>query len=199
MEFGWIHVYIGFAALVIILIVLWRQNKSLSYLLFFSIFWIYMMSVVSVVVFPVFVPDIPTEFSQKLKYLNFNIIPFNFGSCEIINLCIRDIYENILLTIPFGFGVSFILRRKPKNMIWLALAVGTLFETTQLVLLLVFGGGIHSADINDVIFNAIGVLLGYGIFKIFGWLYLFVTHRFNVQPKSIFAYIYNIITPHFNN
>ena len=193
-NFNWMHVYIGLAALVIILIVLWKRNKSLSYLFFFSVFWIYMMGVVSEVVFPFFIPEGPTEFSQKL--INLNILPFNFGGCEMIDLCIRDIYKNILLTIPFGFGISFILRFKSKNIIWLALAVGFTFETTQLVILLIFGGGFRSADINDVIFNAAGVLLGYGLFRILGWLYLFVIQKLNVQPKYIFVYVYNVIADH---
>jgi len=154
------------------------------------------MGVVSVVVFP-FPIDIPNpNFKPSI-----NLIPFYFGSCfdYLPALCLRNIYENILLTIPFGFGISFVMQFKPKNIIWLALAVGFAFELTQLIISLLFRTAFRSVDINDLILNAIGVLLGYGIFKIFGWLYLFVTHRFSIQPKTIFAYIYNILTPHFNN
>jgi len=194
-DFDWTQIYIGLTALAVALIVLRKRNKSFWYLLFFSIFSIYMMGVISVVVFPFVIPESPPEFSQRLINPDFNVIPFSFGSCfeYLPDLCFRGIYENILLTIPFGFGISFILRIRSKNIIWLALAVGSIFEATQLIVLLVFGGSFRSVDINDVIFNATGVLLGYGLFRIFGTVYVFIAHKFQIQPRYIFAYIYDIV------
>ena len=191
--FGAADIYVSLTILVIVLIVLWKRDQSPSYRFFFSIFWIYLMGVISVVAFP-FPIDIPNpNFKPSI-----NLIPFYFGNCGMISLCLRDSYENILLTIPFGFGVSFILRLKPKNIIWLALAVGFAFETVQLIISFTFKSAFRSVDINDVILNAAGVLFGYGIFKILGWLYLFAIQKFDLQPKHIFFYIYKIITPHFD-
>jgi len=194
--FGWTQIYIGLTALAISLIVLWKRNQSLSYLFFFSIFWIYLMGVVSVVVFP-----FPIDISNSDFKLDIHLVPFDFGYChpEMLSQCIQNLYENILLTIPFGFGINFIARIKPKNISWLALTVGFTFEFVQLIISLAIRSSFRVVDINDVILNAAGVLLGFGIFKIFGWLYLFTTHKFNIQPKSIFAYVYNIITPHLNH
>ena len=182
--FTTVHLFIGVIALFIVLIILWKQKKSFSYLFFFSIFGMYMLGVVSVIVFP-FPLGIPApNFKPSI-----NLIPLNFGDCSIAMLCIRNIYENILLTIPFGFGVNFIARIKSKNIVWLALAVGFTFEITQLVISFFFKSAFRSVDINDVILNVTGVLLGYGIFRIFGWLYIFVTDRFEIQHQTIFAYI----------
>jgi glycopeptide antibiotics resistance protein len=108
-------------------------------------------------------------------------------------LCLRGIIENILLTIPFGFGISFILRLKSKDFLWLALLVGIVFETIQLIISLVFRSPFRAVDINDVILNAIGVWLGYGFFRIFGWLYLYITQKFEINNKNEFGYIYDVV------
>jgi glycopeptide antibiotics resistance protein len=181
-----VHLLIGLVALFVVLIVLWKQKKSFSYLFFFSVFWIYMLGVVSVVVFPFPIGVANPNFKPSV-----NLMPFNFGSCFVYmpEVCLRNIYENILLTIPFGFGISFIARLKPQNILRLALAVGLIFEITQLVISLIFKSAFRSVDINDVILNAVGVFLGYGIFRLFGWLYVFVTDRFEIQHRNLFAYI----------
>jgi glycopeptide antibiotics resistance protein len=191
-NFDWIHIYIGLVLLGIALIFLWRKNKSVSYLFFFAIFWIYMMTVVSVVVFPFFIPENISEFSSKL---NINLVPFDFGNCfdYLPDLCIRSIYENILLAIPFGLGINFIAHINPKKIVWLAVFVGLSFEITQLVMALILHNSFRTADINDVILNATGVLLGYGIFRVFGLIYSFVIQKLKRQPRYIFAYIYDVV------
>lgn len=47
-------------------------------------------------------------------------------------------------------------------------------------------------DINDAILNAFGVLIGYGMFRIFAWLYLRVTQRFASKHRGLTAYIYDV-------
>ena len=181
---------VGIIALAMVLIILWKKNKSFSYLFFFSVFWIYIMGVVSVVVFP-FVVGIPNpNFKASV-----NLIPLNFGYCHpaMLSLCISNLYENVLLTIPFGFGISFIVRIKSKNIFWLAIAVGFALELTQLIMSFATRNAFRVVDINDVILNAIGVLLGYGIFRIFGWLYLYVTNKFKIQRRQIFIYIDDVV------
>lgn len=193
MSFDATHLYISLTVLAVVLIVLWMQKRSLSYIFFCAIFGIYLVGVISVVVFPIHIPEMGMEFNRRLQV---NLVPFNFGRCGFLYLCIRNIYENILLTIPFGFGVSFIARLKPKNIFWLAIAVGCAFELVQLIISLAIRSSFRVVDINDVILNATGVLLGYGIFTMFGRLYLFIMQRFHIQPKYILAYIHDVVTPH---
>jgi len=179
---------IGIIILFAILPVVWWKKRNLSYLLFFSIFWLYLLSVVSVVVFPVFInADYAGTFRPSI-----NVIPFYFGDCQLPELCIRSIIENIILTIPFGFGVNFLVKIKPKYIFWLALAVGFMIEFSQLVISLVFRSGFRSTDVNDVILNGTGVLVGYVSFQLFGRLYLKITEHFNFKHKLIFADIYEI-------
>jgi glycopeptide antibiotics resistance protein len=122
-----------------------------------------------------------------------NFIPFYFGTCEIAALCIYNIVGNILLTMPFGFGISFIVQFGSKNLLWLAFAVGFALESSQLVISLIYQSAFRSVDINDVILNAFGVVFGYGTFRLFGRLYSYVTDRFEIRHKYIFAYIYDVV------
>ncbi len=185
--------YIAFAILALILVGVWLKNKNPFQVFFAFVFGVYIINVVSVVVFP-----FPVGYDISNFKPNINLIPFDFGYCDPrgLELCIREIYQNILLTIPFGFGVNFIARIKPKNIFWLALVVGFTFEFVQLVISLLLRSPFRAVDINDLILNAIGVLLGYGIFRIFGAIYLSVIRKIQRQPRHIFAYVHDIVRQH---
>lgn len=190
---------IGILILVLLLIILWRRGHNLVYLFFFSIFWMYLLILVSVTIFP-----IPLDGDHKFNNFRelifqmqrvraINLIPLYFGTCwELPCPCAFGIYQNILMTVPFGFGFSFIVRLKSRDFLWLSVAVGLVIEITQFVLDLVIGGAYRTVDVNDVLFNAIGVLLGYGVFRIFAWLYLIITHRLGINHAGLLAYIHDV-------
>jgi glycopeptide antibiotics resistance protein len=71
---------------------------------------------------------------------------------------------NFLLLIPFGFGLPFISDLRMKEIV----AIGALFsiaiELMQLATGLVAKMSFRIADINDVIFNTVGVAVGYVFF-----------------------------------
>jgi len=77
-----------------------------------------------------------------------------------------------------------------NNNEWLSVAVGLVIEVTQFVLDLAIGGAYRTADANDVLFNAIGTLLGYGIFRVFTYLYIMLTQRFGTSPGRLPSYLY---------
>jgi len=82
---------------------------------------------------------------------------------------------------------------KSKNIRWLALVVGLVIETIQLLITIILGVSYHSTDINDVIFNALGVFIGYGLFRMFAWIFLKIKHRYGINPKGLFACIDDVI------
>jgi len=182
--------YISSIILVLVLVVLYLQKKNIFYVISSAIFGVYLIGAISVAVFP-FVVD----FSNPDFRLSLNLIPFNFGTCfdYLPQNCFKSIFNNTLLTIPFGFGIHFIAHIKPKNIPWFIVVVGCSFEFTQLVMALVFHAGFRAIDINDVILNATGVVLGYGVFRVFGVIYSFIIRKFKQQPRYIFAYIYEIV------
>jgi glycopeptide antibiotics resistance protein len=113
--------------------------------------------------------------------------------------CVKDIFNNILLTIPFGFGIHFVARIKLRQVLCLTLLIGCSFEFTQLIMVLMFHVGLRSIDINDIILNTTGAFIGYGLYKLFGVIYYLIIQRFNLQPKHIFAYIGEIMALQHNS
>lgn len=183
---------IGVGILVVLLPVLWWRKRNLSYLLFFSVFWIYLLAVVQAIFFP-FV--INTNDTGGIFRPSINLIPFYFGSCfDMPSLCMKGIFENIILTLPFGFGINFLTRVKSRNVLWVSIAIGLGFEFSQLVISLVFRSGFRASDINDAIFNTIGVLLGYALFRIFAWLYFMASAHYKIKHKWLFADIYDVVS-----
>jgi glycopeptide antibiotics resistance protein len=70
-----------------------------------------------------------------------------------------NLVGNIVPLVPIGFLLPFVYR----NMTWkaslvLAIAVGVAIEGSQVVL------GVGIFDVDDVILNALGVMIGYGAF-----------------------------------
>jgi glycopeptide antibiotics resistance protein len=183
---------IGVGILVVLLPLLWWRKHNLSYLLFFSLFWVYLLAVVQAVFFPFAINAVSesTPFTPSI-----NLIPFYFGSCftYMPGLCARGILENIILTFPFGFGINFLVRVKPGNLLWLALSIGLGFECSQLAISLAFRSAFRAVDINDAILNAAGVILGYAFFRAFAWVYLQATKHYGVKPNGLFADIYEIV------
>ncbi len=89
------------------------------------------------------------------------ILPYLLGSKGLIIAGI-NLVGNVALLIPLGFLFSFVFR----NMTWkkslvLAVVAGLVIEIMQIVLRV----GIF--DIDDVILNAFGVMIGYGTFALF--------------------------------
>jgi glycopeptide antibiotics resistance protein len=182
--------YISLIILALVLVVLHLQGKSIFHIISSAVFGVYLISAISVAVFP-FVID----FSNQDFRLNLNLIPFDFGSCfdYLPQNCVKAIFNNILLTIPFGFGIHFITHVKLKNVLWLTVVVGCSFEFTQFVMGLVFHAYSRSIDINDVILNATGFLFGHGIFRVFAVVYPLIIQKLQRQPRYIFAYIYDVV------
>ena len=181
---------IGVGLLCVLLPVIWWRKSKFSYLLFFALFWVYILVLVQAVIFP-FV--INTAGSAASFFPSINLIPFYFGGCfNMPAQCTAGIVDNILLTIPFGFGINFLARVRPRNIFWLALGVGLGCEISQLCISILFRSGFRAIDINDVILNAAGVWMGYALFRAFAWLYIRTTAYFGFKPKWLFSDIFNI-------
>jgi glycopeptide antibiotics resistance protein len=180
---------IGVLLLAALLPLVWRRSHKISTLFFFSIFWLYLLVLVKAVVFPIFIQT--GEWGAPILPA-INLVPFYFGPCFQPQLCLRGILENILMTIPFGFGINFLARLRPRRIYWLAPALGLILEASQLVLALVFRSGFHTVDINDVILNATGVLLGYAIFRVVAWGYLRLFRIYQIKPKGLWGELHAV-------
>jgi len=180
---------VAWLILAIALAVLWFRSRNLWHLLFAAVFGVYLVFAIAAVFFPIRMdPGIPGSLRAVLRSIN--LVPFNYDFSFIPHMVWRQIFENILLTVPFGFGISFVARLKPKHFLWLVPAVGIGLEGTQVILALLGVG--RSIDINDVILNGLGVLIGYLLFRLFAWLYVRATHRFGLPRSGLLGYVCDV-------
>lgn len=181
---------VGFAVLAVIFR---RRKHSLSYLLCFTVFSVYLLFAVDVAFFPIAISGSYADAMRQIPFAPFiNLIPFNFNLSEMPHLVYRQIFQNILLTVPLGFGVSFVARLSVKDFYWLIPAIGIGIEATQLVIALILRYPYRVIDVNDAILNSLGVLIGYGFFRIFAWLYLQATQRLAVKHRGLAGYVYDV-------
>lgn len=180
----------GMTILVILLPIVWRKKRNLFYLVCFSVFWIYLLGVVSATLIP-FPPPMAGEFRRPVSEIlsRVNLIPFNFGGLFDLhpNIAILELGGNILLTVPFGFMIPFLIRVKGRQIPWLALVVGFSTEFSQLVACLIVGINYRSVDINDTLLNALGVLIGYGIFRGLAIFYIALGRRYTLHNWEMFS------------
>jgi glycopeptide antibiotics resistance protein len=192
---GWAWL-IGMAILIVPLAMLRRRGGY--YLFFFSVFWMYLLVLVGVTVFPMPLgmdggfrfESIWQQIGHMYRVNTLNLVPLYFNNCwDLPQACAAGIYENILMTVPFGFGINFIARFRSRDFLWLAFGLGLLIESTQFTLDLFLGGAYRSVDVNDVLFNGLGVWIGYGLFLVFAWLFLHIVRHIRLGNIGLLAFI----------
>lgn len=159
--------FVGMAVLFVLLYLLHRSQYRLPYLLAFALFWFYLLLLIALTSFPIPIDlnanDMDTQERLLFVLSHVNLIPFYYAGYVNVHVIVREIVGNILLTMPFGFGINFLTSIHPKKMFRVAILVGFSIEFVQLMLTLLFGG-YRTVDITDVILNAAGVFIGYGFF-----------------------------------
>lgn len=193
---------LGVFILLALLIHRWRKDHSWPYLFFLTLFWLYILVVLYMIFFPIRIPEewpgnvTSTNILRTLSRVN--LVPFYFGNLFTANATVifEQLIGNILLTLPFGFILPFLICVPTSRAIWLVLAAGLMIEGTQLLtsLIGIISGYGHSIDINDMILNAIGALVGYGLYRSFAWFYRVWFSHFRVPTNDLFQFFNKVTT-----
>lgn len=174
-----ILLWLGLCAFLLI-----KRRKSLVYVLFFTIFYVYLYKVVDYTLLQFQLLLLLQHFVPGLMLngfgdgTNVNLIPLaTLGSADI-----KTSLLNVLMMMPFGFGLPFITRFRLKKVVLAGVLVSIVIEFLQFVTGLMGNTSFRVADINDVIFNTAGVAIGYILFVIFIRVF-----RNTVQMRKISA------------
>ena len=168
-----------------------KKKKSLVYLIFFTIFYVYIVKVLdytlfqfqSLILLKYFMPDLILNGQTAEKSIN--LIPF-------IALTPQDVKTsllNILLLIPFGFGLPFITNYRMKKIVLIGALFSIFIEFMQLITGYMAKITFRIADINDVIFNTVGVAIGYILFVGFVRIYRHLSPHWEISGNPILRYI----------
>lgn len=177
---------IGLPALAVTLLYL-RRRRSGAQLFLLGAFGLYLMLLMAATLLPI---DLSPEYRAIMQRdttfaERMNLIPFYFGPFGSLWRSRYMLISNILLTVPFGLGIGFVARVRPRDLRWLPWAVGFGIEGAQLALGLAQGFPYRVLDINDTIMNALGVLVGYGLFWLIGKLALWLARRQAARPDGL--------------
>lgn len=162
-----------------------KRKKAYLYLIFFSVFYIYICKVLDYTQFPIIFDDyMRSEIGQNV-WRDANWLPFNPNT-----FAIKTSLLNVLLTVPFGFGIPFIVKVNLKKIVLSGFLFSLLLEGMQLLTALAIGFTFRYIDVNDLIFNTMGAVLGYGLFKLFMTVFKKLINKFEVSMNPFLTYIY---------
>ena len=169
------HAWIAWAvALPVLLLYLGRvRHLSTGHLLAVAAFVTYLVVVATFTILPLRFDD---EYRSRLPFDPAIVLePFFLGRLEAVMSPIQYL-GNVLLGIPFGFLVPFVWRVSQSRVLVAGLCFSLSIEALQWFatkLLVAFPS--RAVDINDVILNTLGVLIGVATFAVvrFGYRMLF--------------------------
>jgi glycopeptide antibiotics resistance protein len=139
------------------------------YLLAFAIMYVYLCAVINVTQFPIYASDgMRAAMDGQNVWREMNLIPFQ----SIRSSLSTDIILNVILTIPFGFGLPFLIRTEWKKIVLSGIGIGAAVEAGQLISALMIGFTFRHVNIDDVILNLLGTAVGYIIFLLVRRLFL---------------------------
>jgi glycopeptide antibiotics resistance protein len=168
-----------------------KKRKGYIFFLFFTIFYVYLFMVLDYTLF---------QFQSLLllRYVSPNLILKGQMAGEAINLIplvtltpedLQTSFLNILLMVPFGFGLPFITNFRMKKIVMSGLLFSIGIELLQLMTGLLAKITFRIADINDVIFNTVGVAVGYMLFLGFMRTFNHMSRNRKISGNPIVRYI----------
>lgn len=154
----------GFFALIIVESVLFIRKVGAKRKVMIGLFVVYITLAVSVTLFP-----IPFQELYPSGY-EYNFIPFK-SIVDSLNAGLRpaltSVLGNVILTMPFGFLITLLKdNKKFLNVLIFVVAFSFAIELTQHVIGIGIGYRYRNVDIDDLILNTIGGIIGWFIYKI---------------------------------
>lgn len=162
-----------------------KKKKSLVYLIFFTIFYVYIVKVLDFTQFPIYLTESMRANIGQNVWTNMNLIPL----FTITQKTIMTSVLNVLVTIPFGFGLPFISNLRMRQVVLAGLITSITLEVLQLFTAFGAGFTFRVVDINDIIFNTLGVAIGYTLFIGFIRGYRFLLSKWGIPQNPILKYI----------
>ncbi|MPQ26468.1 VanZ family protein [Bacillus paralicheniformis] len=155
-----------------------RKKYSIEKVIFNITFYIYFLFVLRFTLFPIYLQKELIE-DERAFYSGepfLNIIPFNtikevfttYGATGFES-AIFQTGGNLIMLIPFGFLLPLTFSKKFnfKNMLFISFLFSFSIELIQFVQNSAYGFLSRFSDIDDIILNTLGALIGFTVYKVF--------------------------------
>ena len=168
--------FLLFSFIIIVPLTIWmmKKKRKISQIIIYNTFIVYIFGAIAQICLPIHYSGRPiVENIKSFPYSEFIYITpfkqeyFDMYATDAVLRLIKSYILNIILTIPFGVLFPLMKRSSTRSMILIAVLVGLSAETIQLLIGMLFGNQYRVTHIDDVIMNAIAVMLGYILIKVF--------------------------------
>jgi glycopeptide antibiotics resistance protein len=170
-------IIIPYVYIAIILISIWiiyraiclkkSKKKNFKREFIINIFFIYFLILINLTICKMSMLQINLDNSFYINYIplveTFKMFNNNFMG---VGNALYNVIGNILLFIPFGFLVPLLFKKKNK---FLMITLYGFFTSVLIEIVQLFTS-FNTTDIDDIIFNTLGAIIGYIIFNIFYYL-----------------------------
>lgn len=148
----------------------WWWNRCLPAAVCELLFGSYLLLAADRVYFPLALNGNYVDVMRPVPILSgINLIPFKGIHPYNVQYVMEGLGLNILLTMPLGFGFPFVFVQRKVEIVWAFLLGGLGIEFSQLLLNFALGYPARVIDINDAICNLMGVMIGYGCYRLFSF------------------------------
>ena len=143
-------------------LIIWtkRQKRKVTFVQFAVLitFGVYLLCMINLVFFPIEV-NIGRYANQTPWYKTINFIP-------VLTIDVKTFLLNVIMLIPFGMYIPFLMKTEisVKKIAILGFGLSLSFEVVQLMIRVVLGSG-RSTDINDLLANTAGAIIGFFIVR----------------------------------
>lgn len=180
---------LGIILFVLLIYLKMKRKKNSMYLLCFLIMYIYMCEIINLTQFPIYASEgMRSAMGGQNVWREMNLFPFKTISGNLSS----DILLNVVMTIPLGIGLPFLTHCSWKKIAFAGILIGVLCEMGQLLVALWAGFTFRHVNIDDVILNIIGTLLGYAVFKVFKYVFRRSYEKFKISPNFFLTYILKV-------
>ncbi|WP_454862379.1 VanZ family protein [Peribacillus frigoritolerans] len=164
-------------SIILLIFLLVKRRISLLKCIYLLLFIIYICTLIGITIFPFPVQKyfIETMIEDQLG-LEQNFIPFkifydamSYGSLSFgLNILFKQVAGNILLFLPMGFVLPMIFTniKAIRKVIFIGLLASLSIELFQGFAGLWIGYNYRAADIDDLIFNVLGTVIGFFAWKL---------------------------------
>ncbi|MBA3925997.1 VanZ family protein [Listeria rustica] len=134
-------------------------KKNWIYMMYFTIFYIYLAEVVNLTQFPIYAMEGMVAEGNSI-WNGLSLVPFS-------SIDVNNYFLNICLTIPFGFGLPFLMHASWKKIMIASVIFILIIEFSQFIIGVSVGYMFRVFDVDDILFNFVGCMIGYVCFQWF--------------------------------
>lgn len=129
------------------------------------IFFVYLLAVIKITLFPI--PLVRIGFTPANNLIPFHTI-FRVVEMKSLSYDAYNLGGNILLFVPLGFLLPVLFNRQDRFLKVLVLGLGTSFiiESSKFLISFVLGYSYRDFDVDDLILNTLGALIGYALLRL---------------------------------